>query len=450
MSNILILYHFPPVVAGTSVDHLDAFSKYSKHNVLVIDSLTATHTVCCHTIPKIIDLNWFDVLVIHYSIYMPSEYMIDNDTRHRIRNFRGRKIAFIQDEYRQVNKIHHCLNDLAIDVLFTCVPTEEVEKVYPVSTLPRLQKINTLTGYVPEQLSLKRLERKIADRSIDVGYRARKLSAWYGELAQEKIRIGEGFLEHNACLATGLKCDISCDEDKRIYGESWIEFIQSCRCMLGVESGASVFDFTGKIQAAVERFEGENPNVSFCEIKELFFKDLDGKIYLNQISPRCFEAIALKTPLILFKGEYSGILIPWRHYVPLEKDFSNFMDVVRYVRDDEFLQNLAESAYRDIVATERYSYREFIREFDAEIAPHLVRESTNSFLLLNQALLNCFILLEIQRCWVRYVVHRILHRPHLALYGIAKRAYRFAPNSIKHSLMPVIAKIRSMVFKSVI
>ena len=93
--------------------------------------------------------------------------------------------------------------------------------------------------------------------------------------------------------------------------------------MLGVESGASVFDFTGEIQSKVEQYEKENPGADFYEIRDKFFKKEDGKISLNQISPRCFEAAALKTLMILYEGEYSGILVPWRHYVPLKKDHSN-------------------------------------------------------------------------------------------------------------------------------
>ena len=40
---------------------------------------------------------------------------------------------------------------------------------------------------------------------------------------------------------------------------------------------------------------------------------------MHVISSRVFEAIASRCLLILFKGDYSGIIKPWKHYLPLEK-----------------------------------------------------------------------------------------------------------------------------------
>jgi hypothetical protein len=73
-------------------------------------------------------------------------------------------------------------------VLFTCVPTPEIGKVYPADKLPGVACINNLTGYVPEAL-LSRPVAPIAERTIDVGYRARKPPFWLGALGVEKWRI---------------------------------------------------------------------------------------------------------------------------------------------------------------------------------------------------------------------------------------------------------------------
>jgi hypothetical protein len=76
----------------------------------------------------------------------------------------------------------------------------------------------------------------------------------------------------------------------------------------------------------------------------------------NVISPRIFEAASLRTALVLHPGSYSGILEAWRHYIPLEKDFSNFDEVVRLIRDDAFLESLTEQAHADLIASRRYSF----------------------------------------------------------------------------------------------
>jgi hypothetical protein len=134
--------------------------------------------------------------------------------------------------------------------------------------------------------------------------------------------------------------------------------------MLGVESGASVFDFTGQIQARVEKYLAIHPDADFEEIQGRFFRAEEGKIRLNQISPRCFEAAALRTAMVLYEGEYSGILKPWRHYIPLKKDFSNFGEVLDAIRDVDRLQALASRTYDEIACNAQYSYATLAAQTD--------------------------------------------------------------------------------------
>lgn len=171
--------------------------------------------------------------------------------------------------------------------------------------------------------------------------------------------------------------DLSYKEESRYYGIRWINFIASCRTMLGVESGSSIFDFTGEIEKKVNKYKIYNPRASFEEIYSLFLEKHEGKIVLNQISPRCFEAIALKTVLILYEGNYSGILEPWRHYVPLRKDFSNIKKVVNIIKSVNSLQAIADCAYQEIALNCAYSYKEFIRSFDAVISNEFVVRNKN-------------------------------------------------------------------------
>jgi hypothetical protein len=152
-----------------------------------------------------------------------------------------------------------------------------------------------------------------------------------------------------------------------MYGEKWINFILSCKTMLGVESGASVIDFTGDIEASVDTYQREYPLAPFEEVQSKFLMPYENKIIMRQISPRCFEAIALKTPLVLFEGMYSGILIPHKHYIPLKKDFSNINDVIKKIKDLDYLQKLADTAYKEIALNSQYSYKYFIKTLDGTI-----------------------------------------------------------------------------------
>jgi len=56
-------------------------------------------------------------------------------------------------------------------------------------------------------------------------------------------------------------------------------------------------------------------------VEQLFFPGQDGRFVFTAISPRVFEAGLLKSGLILVKGDYSDVVRPWEHYIPIERDF---------------------------------------------------------------------------------------------------------------------------------
>ncbi|MGE5477085.1 MAG: glycosyltransferase, partial [Bacteroidales bacterium] len=137
--------------------------------------------------------------------------------------------------------------------------------------------------------------------------------------------------------------------------------------MLGVESGVSIFDFDGTLQTRLEALELANPEMTFDEMYERHLKDFDGLIRLNQISPRCFEAAALRTLMILYEGDYSGCLTPWRHFVPLKKDHSNMDEVVAVLRDPPRAQEIIDNAYREVALNPAYSFAAAVAQFDTVI-----------------------------------------------------------------------------------
>ncbi|MDQ8039475.1 MAG: hypothetical protein REH83_03615 [Rickettsiella sp.] len=343
--------------ASTIIDHIDAFARYSKHHIYLFSNIL--------TYPEKLNLKKFDVLIVHYSLSLLGNFYLSENAKKNISNFKGLKVVFIQDEYRRINTIHAEIRKLGFDILYTCVPSLEIEKVYPTALFPTLKKINTLTGYIPENLLSENVP-LLKDRPIQVGYRARKVPFWLGSLGAEKFQIVDTFYKYTKNYK--LQIDLSYKENNRYYGKQWTHFICSCKTMLGVESGSSIVDFTGELEKHVEKYRIYHPLASFEKIYELFLKNHEGKIILNQISPRCFEAIALKTVLILYEGEYSGILKAWQHYIPLKKDFSNINTVIDCIHSIDTLQKIADDAYHEIALNNLYSYKNFICNFDGIVS----------------------------------------------------------------------------------
>jgi len=339
--------------ANAICDHIDAFTRYSKHSISVFP-----HSPL---LGEQVDFNYFDVIILHYTASLLFNYHLSDQTKQRLAEFGGLTVVFAQDEFRQVNYLHQQLNRIKADVLFTVIPTPAIEQVYPKERLPKLRKINTLTGFVPEALLAEETP-AIKDRPIHVGYRGRKLPFWYGDLAMEKWRIVDGFKP--IAEKAGLKTNLSYAEHDRLYGQDWAKFMTSCQAMLGTESGTSVIDFSGQLEQRVERYMLFHPFAQYEQVQNKFFSDLDGKIDIKQISPRCFEAICYKTALVLFECNYSGVMIPDEHFIVLKKDFSNANEVIAKLKQPELLQKMVDKAYQDIALNPKFHMRYFIEQVD--------------------------------------------------------------------------------------
>jgi hypothetical protein len=420
--NILLLCNKPNVGndANTIVDHISAFEDYSNHHLWLCSNLGH--------LPDRLALERFDVLIIHYSMCLLNNNYISAESKTKICKYKGLKVVFIQDEYRQINKMNEILQFLNIDVLFTCFPESEIEKIYFAKQLKAVSKYTNLTGYIPARLLENNHQAPIQERPIDVGYRGRKLSYWYGELAFEKWNIVDKWFKHVA--EEELKTDLSYNESDRLYGEKWIQFLSSCKTTLGVESGTSVMDFTGDLEKAIELYQLSHPTESFFEVQQKYLLAHEGKHKLNQISPRCFEAISLKTVLVLYEGEYSGILVAGRHYIMLKKDFSNIQEVLNYIRDDDLLQEMAERTYQEIALNPEYSYKAFVNRVDEVIS--------SEFLLRNKATVQC----PYEESEYQKVLKYVTLKNKLKIYPMW--VYQRLPNSLRLLVKFIVRPKQSM------
>jgi hypothetical protein len=344
--------------AANVLQHIEALATLSEHAVYPFNPVERPDAC------RLLGLSEFDAVIIHYTISLVSARYLPPPLPERLASFEGLKVQFIQDEYRAVDAVTAAMRNIGIDVLFTCVPEPAAGQMYD-SRLPGVTRVFTLPGYVPDEL----VGREVApagERPIDVGYRGRDVPVWLGRLGREKTEIARAFLEHVA--GRGLRCDISSREKDRIYGEDWNRFLASCRTTLGTESGASIVDFDGSLEARAKDYLPRRPHATPEEIERDVTGPYEGRVVINTASPRLFEAAALRTAMILFRGTYGGVVEPGRHYISLEKDFSNIDEVVERVRDTAYLDELADRAYDDLVASGRYSLRALVAELDALVA----------------------------------------------------------------------------------
>lgn len=360
MHNLLILYNGTQTYTDTVYQHLRALANHSRYEIFF-----AHHDA---TSPFNVDLSRFVAIVIHYSVRLPYNE-ISPAWIEPLSKFSGCKALFIQDEYDHTHRTWEWIRALGINLVFSVVPERNLAQVYPLQQFPSTRFVSVLTGYAPEGLPDSIQLSPPSQRSCLVGYRGRPLPARYGKLGQEKIAVGA--IVKQWCKSNNLECDIAWSEKERIYGQDWFSFVSRCRAMLGSESGCNVFDWEGDLDKKIQKYKDQCPNATEADIYHHVIRPNEKDGLMNQISPRVFESIAMRSALVLFEGHYSGILEPDRHFIPLKKDGSNLAEVFAQLQDNDFVDNLAEFAYNDIIGSGNYSYASFAAKVDQELGKEL-------------------------------------------------------------------------------
>lgn len=354
--NVLMLYDDRSAHVSTVAEHLEGFRRHSRHRFFF---LPATEFVgLAEAKGAALDLSCYDAVIIHYSVRVSVRGHLSSGIAAAVAAYRGPKLLFVQDEYDTVETTRRWMERLGIDALFTTVPHEGLDVVYPRARFAKVDFIPTLTGYVPEDPSIDAFARPMAERELRIAYRGRSLSHHYGALAREKYSIGVDV--RRLAQERGLPVDIEVDEGRRIYGSDWYRFIGSARATLGTESGSNVFDIDGTLAKLAQ----EHSDLPYEVFAERYLGKHEGLVWMNQVSPKIFEAIRLRTALVLFEGDYSGVVQAGEHYIPLAKDYSNIDEVFARLEDVAFLEAMTKRAYDDVIATGRYSLRGFVGGVD--------------------------------------------------------------------------------------
>jgi hypothetical protein len=340
------------------MEYLSSIKRYSSYQVSYVH---VTHNVHIE-----FDLNQFDAILNSYCARLCFPGHVSQSYIEALKRFRGVRLIAVQDEYDRTNTLRDAMREIGFHVVFTCVPSQSREFVYPNQMFPETEFITVLTGYVPSGLKDRWSNRTpLAQRPIPIGYRGRQLRGHYGRLGFDKYEIGRRMRE--MCATREIKCDIETDEESRLYGGAWYDFLGHCRTTLGTESGSNVFDFDGSLEARYKELQlRKGSELSYDEFRS-YTDPREDDIEMGQISPRIFEAAAMGTPMVLFAGRYSEIITPGEHYIELKKDFSNADHVLDQIGDIDGLNALADRAHDHLVASGNYDYRRFVATIDDAI-----------------------------------------------------------------------------------
>lgn len=352
-----VLFIHKPIsvnVENTVQDCINAFANHSKLSVELIsfDEFNENQVV----------LENYDCLCL-YKFHFTKENSLPLFKKIEIRNFKGVKAVFLEEEYFILYERIQNIIFMGIKLVFTALPEKVIEKIYG----PYKEHFNIIKvfhGYINDRyrsIELINYEKRV----IDLSYRALNLPYFYGCLGMEKTDIGVKSLKY--FKKYNLNLDISNHYKDRLWGDQWSELLKNSKAVLGVECGSGVVDFGSSFFHYAIEYQRKRPNSSFQEVEELFFKGLDGKYDISGISPRIFEYAALKNLMILFEGDYEYILEPNYHYLSLKKDFSNVKEIIETIKNPQKAKSIINNAYQDIALNNSYYFNNYVKIFDTAV-----------------------------------------------------------------------------------
>lgn len=393
--NILIVNGYLEVPLRTSIrDLIYAFHRNTKCNAFF-------YSIEQGPIPAYLKKVKFDLVVfttlllgerwggqskMYEKVYKPLEHLRDIDAI---------KVIHPQDEWIHTTALNNFINDFKVNHVFSVAPESEWPKIYEKVDFNRVKFHRVLTGYLADQTvnEINKIIEVTPERKIDIGYRAYKSPPWLGRHGYLKTKIADVF--QRIAPASGFSIDISTEKNDTKLGNDWLNFLANCKYFIGVEGGSTVIDPDGFIFKKGTEYHLKNPAASFEDFEQNCFPGMDGNLQLFAVSPRHLEACAAKTCQVLIEGSYNDILIPHKHYIELKKDFSNIKEVLEKMKNEELRKQIVETAYRDIVASHKYSYIGYTDQ--------IILISLNKAKLGNKGLLNYFHLqrnrISEQRFW---------------------------------------------------
>lgn len=365
--NILVLSSLYQYAHMTQmIEYLAAYRKYSKHNYFY-------HNFVYDFDPATIEFDRFDVVMLPHNFWPMS---LSETQKEALRKTKALKVLFLQDEYQHVRTINAVMDEIQVDLMFTCVAEKDFDVFYPKRKIPSLKGVHgVLTGYVSDYMMQPGML-QLEDKTVDVGFRSRVSPYFLGTIGHEKYRIAEKFGEF--ARQSGLSTNISVNEEDRLSGRNWIRFLQSCKTQLGTPSGSSIIDFDGRLLKETASYRRAFPRAGYGEVWEDVLKRHDFRHVIDTISPRTFEAAATGSTMVQLEGYYGGYIEPGVHYIEIKSDYSNMADVVEQIRDTDLCRKIAKQAHEDLIASGRFHVRTHVEKFDAILEPHLVRSQSKS------------------------------------------------------------------------
>ena len=218
----------------------------------------------------------FDELTFLGHSIVGNDVAIPETLTEKCRNRKGKLVVFLGNEWKWFAEKRHLMHFLKADLCVTYIPIESAKKLYV--DIPLIEIPHAMGDFYRKSVIKE-------NRNFDIGVRGMKYDS-------SKIGDNDRASICSESLWKGLRCDMG--YGSMLKRTDWRRALNDWRAMPSCEAGI---------------------------------------VGAKTIAPRHFEAIGCGTTLVMYEGEFSGILKAGEHYVPLKRDHSNIEWVTGAVLD---------------------------------------------------------------------------------------------------------------------
>lgn len=251
---------------------------------------------------------------------------------------KGRLLALIGNEYVLMPEKIGFLRSVGADFVGSQLPLAAAQWLYEDCR-------ETCVLPAPHALNARVYTRQnTGERPIDIGFIGDFYPWFIGDI--ERTQAIELFQQRSAEF--GLRSDF---RRQRLARGEWVSFLNQTYGVIGGESGTYYLERDDRSQRAVTELLRTNPDATFDDVFDRFFRNHPAPVSGKAISSRHFEPIGTGACQILLEGEYNGILRAGEHYISLRKDHANLHEVVEQFSDATYRAEMVERT-RDYVLAE--------------------------------------------------------------------------------------------------
>lgn len=244
------------------------------------------------------------------------------------------KVGLVQDEADHCANLDYMFTKLELDAVF-CVRPHLKFELFPVSATER-PFFHFLPSYFDRSSNVK--IKPLNKRKHKFSQRVSIYPPFGGLFANEKALFAEEIATELELLEIEHNIHIG---EKYLTGAKWIDELADSTFLVASEGGIGVIDQFGLILDNHIR----SPDASFEELLRMTQTRVEVRP-LPGLTPRIFEAITVGTIPLLKPGYYSGLLKPWRNYIPLERAYLS--QLLPTLSNEDLLREIQENNYTDL------------------------------------------------------------------------------------------------------